>query len=323
MKSLNKLYSTHNGKISIKWKSYIDKYDNLLKPFINRESLSIFEIGILHGGSLEIWAKFFTNATKIIGCDINKSCKDLSFKDPRIEVIIGDVNSNKIKNKILSNNKHFDLIIDDGSHNSKDIIKSFLLYFPYLNNDGVYIIEDLHASYWQNHDGGLFHPYSSISFLKKLVDIQNFNYWKINKKRKDFIKGILKNYNIHTIEKNLLNIQSIEFADSLCIIKKGKNINDNKFNKILVAGDIDNNKAKKLSQTFERVNDKGFMSQKKNIWSMINTSPEEEFFEMKPLFESYKNELELIKNSLSWKITKPLRSIKIILMKIFFKNKND
>ncbi len=36
----------------------------------------------------------------------------------------------------------FDIIIDDGSHMNRDVIKSFELLFPLLNDNGIYIVED-------------------------------------------------------------------------------------------------------------------------------------------------------------------------------------
>lgn len=69
-------------------------------------------------------------------------------------------------NMISEGSTFFDIIIDDGSHVSSDIIRTFALYFPKLKSGGTYIIEDLHASYWESHQGALNYSFSSIEFLK-------------------------------------------------------------------------------------------------------------------------------------------------------------
>jgi hypothetical protein len=66
---------------------------------------------------------------------------------------------------------------------SSDIIKSFALYFPRLAEGGLFIAEDLHCSYWEEFEGGLFDRNSSISFFKSLADIVNFQHWGVSKTR--------------------------------------------------------------------------------------------------------------------------------------------
>ena len=164
MKLLKDLYQNHSGKVSDKWTIYLNEYEDKLSQY-QKLPIKFFEIGILNGGSLEIFSKYFLNAELILGCDIDKKCKELHFVEPNIKLVVGDVNNEKIKNEIIRHAK-FDIILDDGSHNSDDIVKTFCNYFNYLKNEGLYIIEDLHCSYWREHRGGLFYPTSSINFFK-------------------------------------------------------------------------------------------------------------------------------------------------------------
>ena len=53
--------------------------------------------------------------------------------------------------------KNFDIIIDDGSHQSKHIISSFKFLFSYLNNNGIYVVEDLQTSYQPRNGGSRFY----------------------------------------------------------------------------------------------------------------------------------------------------------------------
>ncbi|MET8681013.1 SDR family NAD(P)-dependent oxidoreductase [Streptomyces sp. NPDC004647] len=65
-------------------------------------------------------------------------------------------------------------VIDDGSHVSSHVISSFKALFPHVRPDGLYVVEDLHGSYWPALFGGseddLSDPEYTVGFLKTLVD---------------------------------------------------------------------------------------------------------------------------------------------------------
>lgn len=233
---LKQIFMNHSGKLSDKWSLYINEWDKIFLPYQDQE-INLLEIGIQNGGSLEIWSKYFKNAKHIIGCDIDPKCECLDYFDERINFIIGNINSEKTENNILNISNDFDIIIDDGSHKSSDIIHSFNRYFPHLKDNGVFIIEDVHTSYWKHFEGGLFYPYSAISFLKRLVDIINYEHWRLpGFPRKHILKYFQNKYKFSVDEKQLLRIHSIEFINSLCIIKK-KKPDENILGKRIVTGD--------------------------------------------------------------------------------------
>ena len=175
MKTLEQLYLQYRGKVSDKLLLYLAEYDRLLASYRDRP-INLLEIGIQNNGSLEIWSKFFRNANKLVGCDINPDCADLSYQDPRIAVVVGDANLDKTERAIASHAERFDIVIDDGSRTSDDIVKSFLRYFPKLEDGGIFIAEDPHRSHGQEFDGGLHHPYSSIAFFKFLESIHSVEF---------------------------------------------------------------------------------------------------------------------------------------------------
>lgn len=216
--SLRDLYKSHLGKLSDKWSIYLDEYDEKFSKYRN-DPVSLLEIGIQNGGSLEIYDAYFQNAKIILGCDIHENCKNLQYDSDRVKVIVGDANSAPAISGIQAY-AQYDIIIDDGSHTSSDIVNSFCNFFPMLNMGGIYIIEDLHCSYWDGFEGGLFHPISSMNFLKKLADVINYEHWGLPIDS----KGLLQNFAVH-FGANLNNlpldsIHSIEFVNSLCFIKK-------------------------------------------------------------------------------------------------------
>ena len=180
------------------------------------------EIGIQNGGSLEVWSSYFQNARVIVGSDIDLKCKNLKFKNEKIKLVIGDINKNITRKKITDITKGFDIIIDDGSHKSKDINSTFLFFYPYLNPGGIYLIEDLQCSYWKNFGGGLLEKQSSIDFLKLFIDVLNFQSWGMAFKKLGSLRfgypGTKKSIQI----KKFCDIESIHFHNSICVIKKGK-----------------------------------------------------------------------------------------------------
>lgn len=266
---LSEIYDQHNDKLSVKWSSYIEKYDELFLKY-KEKKINILEIGVQNGGTLEIYSKYFKQCQNIVGVDINPKCQNLKYSDDRIKVIIGNINDNEIKEQILNFPK-FDIIIDDGSHSSQDIIKTFILYYNHLNDDGIYIVEDLHCSYWKEHSGGLFFPISSISFFKKIVDIINFEHWGIKKNTDWFLKPFSYNYKIELNHVNFETINSIEFINSMCVLRKNKNklgevVKKGKISEI--APEIANMSSDdfQISKTF----------QEKNTWSNVKILPEDE-----------------------------------------------
>lgn len=233
---LKALYDAHKGLVSDKWDLYLEEYNDLFSPH-RLQKLNMLEIGVQNGGSLEIWAKYFSQANRIIGCDINPLCKDINFANEAIRFVPGDINS---ANTIEAIHKHapaLDIIIDDGSHISSDIVGAFSSLFPLLADSGTYVIEDLHCSYWSRFEGGLARNNSAISFLKALIDIVNFEHWGTAQRRQDLLEQFEAAQNL--TDNDLASIHSVSFSNSLCIIKK-KSKERNILGKRWVVGEIEN-----------------------------------------------------------------------------------
>ena len=210
--TLNALYAQHTGKTSDKWSIYLNIYDRILEPY-KHSHIALLEIGVQNGGSLEIWSKYFKNATHLVGCDINPDCLKLEYEDTRISVVVGDANAESSQDAIKKHSEKYNIIIDDGSHQSSDIVKSFCYYFDLLCDGGVYVAEDLHCSYWQEFEGGLYDPFSSIAFFKALIDIINYESWGVVQTRADRLNHFVDNYGVQLNEDLLYQINSIEFIN--------------------------------------------------------------------------------------------------------------
>jgi O-antigen biosynthesis protein len=209
----------NHEKIIDRWSSYINVYDEILHRY-RANSIRLLEIGIQNGGSLAVWAQYFSAATALVGCDINTACGELRYDDPRIHVVVGDANSDDTEARIVGVSSIYDLVIDDGSHRSSDIIRSFARYFPKIADDGLFVAEDLHCSYWGDYEGGLFDPLSSVSFFKRLADIINHEHWGVSQARSAILNSFKERYDIEISEETLAQIHSVQFLNSLCIVRK-------------------------------------------------------------------------------------------------------
>lgn len=233
--SLYDLYKEHHGKASDKWNAYFDVYSEVLSG-LRDKPVRMLEIGVQNGGSLDIWAKFFPKAETIVGCDINPACGTLGYSDPRIKVIVADAGTELAFSQIQACSSEFDLIIDDGSHRSSDIVKGFAKYFPLLADGGVYVAEDLHCSYWQNYQGGLYYPYSSMAFFKRLADVVNAQHWSSGANLSQHVNEILKRFGAEILPSFLTRVHSVSFHNSMCVIRANSEQN-NRLGKRVIVGE--------------------------------------------------------------------------------------
>lgn len=247
LNSLTDLFQRSEGKQAAKWSGYLQHYDRVLGS-LQDQPIRLLEIGVQAGGSLEIWAKYFQSSPLIIGCDSDPNCKDLIYDDDRIKVLIGDINDTDTLLSIDALTSTLDLVVDDGSHQSRDIIASFIELFPRLSHGGLYLIEDLHCSYWKSYGGGLYKPNSALAFFKKMVDVINQSVWGVHISTEDFFNEFKNSVHSERCQawEFLNEIHSIEFVNSLCIIRKSKP-EQNALGKLELSGNVDS----KITSKFE------------------------------------------------------------------------
>ena len=292
------------------------------------------EIGVQNGGSLEIWAKYFAQADLVLGCDINEACGNLEFEDSRISVVVGDVNHDETQARISAASSEFGFIIDDGSHTSGDIIRTFASLFPLVAVGGCYIVEDLHCSYWDEFDGGLFHPYSSMAFFKVLADIINQEHWGLGKKAESLFEGFESFHGTIGGCVSLDSVHSIEFSDSMCVVKK-RSHNKNLLGRRVISGQDE----RVCEGHLQIPQDQRLIipNQSNNPWSQQKHQPPESELDCRAKLEDQsqhlkqlrktskqqdakihelseeirKRDLELyrLRNSVSWRLTSPLRTL--------------
>jgi hypothetical protein len=141
MDSIETIFSKYDTDKNKDFHNYSRQYDRLLEPYRN-EKIKYLEIGVFRGESIKAAREVFKNAECIVGLDINDDCKIYENADNHIFIEIGNAASPYFINYITHKYGKFDVILDDGSHTNIDVIKSFELLFPLLNDNGLYVVED-------------------------------------------------------------------------------------------------------------------------------------------------------------------------------------
>lgn len=118
---------------------YIPTYSRIFNDLRN-EKINVLEIGVWKGESMMMWREYFPNAT-ISGIDIDMR-KVPNGKIDGVKLLIGDATSKKDIARLFKGQK-FDIIIDDGSHKTQHIIRSLHYLWSYLNDGGLYVVEDI------------------------------------------------------------------------------------------------------------------------------------------------------------------------------------
>jgi hypothetical protein len=125
-----------------KWRHYFDIYDRHLSKFIETD-LTLVEIGVYSGGSLDMWRNYFGARCKIYGVDIAEVCK--VYEGPQIQIFIGDQEDRGFWYNFRAQTSSLDVVIDDGGHSFNQQIVTLEELLPHMNAGGVYICEDVHG----------------------------------------------------------------------------------------------------------------------------------------------------------------------------------
>jgi hypothetical protein len=141
MKTLDEIFNKYDTDKNSFFHNYTRQYGPLLDKFRN-EPIKLLEIGVFNGDSIKAFKESFEKSSCILGLDIDSRCKKYEDISNNIYVEIGDATDSGFINQITKKFGTFDIIIDDGSHRNKDVIISFEILFPLLNDNGLYIIED-------------------------------------------------------------------------------------------------------------------------------------------------------------------------------------
>lgn len=148
---------------------YLNFYE-MFFSLIREDRITVLEIGIFNGASLQTWEEYFSNA-KVIGADILPITK--RFERRRVKIEILDQSNVEELTRLAVQHGPFDVIIEDGSHIWEHQITSLRTLFPFLKDGGFYIVEDLQTNYglMEAHYKGVGSQ-TCMNYLKAWADLR-------------------------------------------------------------------------------------------------------------------------------------------------------
>jgi 23S rRNA U2552 (ribose-2'-O)-methylase RlmE/FtsJ len=84
----------------------------------------MLDICVYKGGLLEMWQHYLGPHAKVIGLDVDPTCKIHELDTTQI--YIGSQTDTDVLDKILKENGPIDIVLDDGGHISQHMIATFL-----------------------------------------------------------------------------------------------------------------------------------------------------------------------------------------------------
>lgn len=146
------------GRQIDKWSHYLPIYEKHFERFIDKAP-RILELGVDHGGSLQLWKEYFGPRTEIIGIDINPACKE--YEESQITIHTMDE-----RDPAIAELGPFDIVIDDGSHILGNQTIAFRNLWP--RTLGVYLIEDCHGMFpVLPHEGSIRYEYPWVVVMER------------------------------------------------------------------------------------------------------------------------------------------------------------
>lgn len=210
MKSLDQIAIEKGTDKSSKGHSYTQYYEFVF-DHIRFRPLNVLEIGIDSGASVRMWRDFFPHS-EVHGIDLREGYDYLH--DLGIHTHVVD-HSNPIQliSFGLQYDKYFDIIVEDGSHQSEDSVMTFELLFEYLKPGGFYCIEDMLCDYDPRWNKGR----STLERVKKMISevnmSGNISHDNLCSNKSEQVKKYSGSYFD-------LNIEYVFQSCGLCIIKK-------------------------------------------------------------------------------------------------------
>jgi hypothetical protein len=169
------LYGSDKGNIK---HGYTKHYERIIGELGGKNApLSVGEIGVACGASLRMWANYLPKA-KIEGFDIRPECANLCKDLPNVTITISDPRQ-------VNRDGQYDLLVDDGSHISEDIVDTLVHCQTWVRKGGFYVIEDMGCTYNERYAMRFRKHFNSdlpndrrhitnlLNEITKMIDVKN------------------------------------------------------------------------------------------------------------------------------------------------------
>lgn len=203
MNDLQDYFSKNTGRLIHKWDHYFEVYERHFSRFRGKE-VHMVEFGVSQGGSLQMWKDYFGPKAHIYGVDINPHC--MGFADDETPVFIGDQEDRSFLQELGRKIPKIDILLDDGGHTMRQQINTFEELFPLIDNNGVYLCEDLSTSYWPKFGGGHQKSGTFIEYSKRFID--QLHAWHAPRRSKLCVDAFTK------------SAHSLHYYDGMLVIEK-------------------------------------------------------------------------------------------------------
>jgi hypothetical protein len=197
---LYQYFLDHQGRRIIKHMHYFPIYQRFFSRFVG-QSVLMFEIGTGEGGSAQMWKRYFGPLSRIVTLDIRDNSR---FAESQIFPRQGDQSDPEALSKLVEEFGTPDIVFDDASHINHLTKATFEFLYPKLNNNGIYLVEDLDTAYFKRFGGGLRAEGSFIEFCKGLIDEMHAEYTLRAIEPTDFTRSVF----------------SINFFDQVVVFEK-------------------------------------------------------------------------------------------------------
>lgn len=167
--------------LSLKHSSYFHVYETLLSRYVGR-AFTFVEIGVLNGGSLAMWRRFFGPQVRIVGIDMNPAA--LRWREAGFEILIGDQANPAFWAQLKAELGAIDVLLDDGGHTNLQQITTVAHALPLVRDGGLVIVEDTHCSYFREFGNPSKHSF--MSYAKRLTDHVNSRHPRMHRHAPDW-----------------------------------------------------------------------------------------------------------------------------------------
>lgn len=211
------------GPVIMKWEGYLELYDRYFSKFKGK-NVTMLEIGIQSGGSIQMWQDYFGPKLNFVGFDINPHCK--RFERKNVQIFTGSQLNRGDLQKLCERIGSVDIILDDGGHTRQMQQNSFEELIGIVTDGGYYVVEDIEFSYTRELGSKTF-----VNYAKQLVDVLNMFYYKdkhipslpyFNSELALSLNGIHFHDNMIVFEKLKRNVPTLQIRGTLLMDENGK-----------------------------------------------------------------------------------------------------